>query len=293
MANKSFYVPSVEAHLIASQYVDQTYQIQVMQPLMRKGANERFPVLYITDGNLAFDTAKGISHALQAAGLVRRFILVGIGYPGDNPFAGNVLRGRDLTSDWYPDVPDIPRTSPIDGVAGLGDGERNLHGASGFLAFIRHELIVFVDKAYPTIAGDRAYFGHSGGGGLGLHALFSDSGLFKRFVISSPGIAYDGYDFGIREARQYIESGKPLYAKVVMTVGEREECEPHLAKWQLVTSVSRLANLLRAASILGFDFASSVIPGETHMSVWPIAFSHGVQAIYGPAQWPPTASGEG
>jgi len=289
-SEKQFYVPSVRTHLIECQTIGQVFQIQVMQPLMKYGSEERFPVLYLTDANLSFDFAKGISHCLQSAGQVRRFILVGIGYPGDNPFAGSVLRCRDMTSKWFPEIPGLPRSSPIADVDGIDANGKNWGGAREFLAFIRDQLVAFIDTTYPTIAGDRAYFGHSLGGGFGLHALFSDAAIFGKYVISSPGICYDGDQYGIREAQEFIASGRPLNAHLVMSVGEEEEFERDVGRAQLVSSFYRLAALLRASSIPTLKFSCYVIPEATHVSVWPSAFSNGVQAIYGPADSSPTAA---
>jgi predicted alpha/beta superfamily hydrolase len=288
MQARLLHVPDVETHLISSKYVEQTYQIQVMQPLMRKGAADRFPVLYVTDGNLIFDTVKGISHGLQSAGDARRFILVGIGYPGQNPFAGNVLRARDLTAGYFPGKATIPRTSEIDGVEGIETGKPNWGGAHAFLRFIREELITFIDKTYPTIVGDRGFFGHSGGGELGLHSMFSQPEIFNRYLISSPGISYEGNEFVFHEAQGFIASGRALNAKVLMTVGDREEFEKTLEAWSIVSSFYKLAKLLRNASIPGLEFQSQVLPGETHMSAWPVSFIRGLRALYGPAVATPT-----
>jgi hypothetical protein len=286
---KKFYVPSVGTHWLHSKHVDQVYQIEVMQPLMRHGVTERFPVLFATDGNLFFDAAKSISHGLQSTGQVKRFILVGIGYPCNNPFAGAVLRARDLTSEWYPTIANIPKASPIEGVPGIEGGKRHWHGAAPFLAFVREELMPFMERTYHTTNGDCAYFGHSGGGALGLHALFSLPDVFRRYVISSPSISYEGDDFGIREAQRFIATGKALHARVFMTVGDQEEGEKSLEKWQLLSSFHRLSELLSKAAIPGLDLQCEVVKGETHMSVWPIAFSHGIQSIYGPADGSPLA----
>jgi hypothetical protein len=286
---KAFYVPSVETHLLHSKQADQVYQIQVMQPLMRKGVTERFPVLFATDGNLFFDATKSIAHSLQSTGQVKRFILVGIGYPGDNPFAGAVLRARDLTYAAYPTIANIPRTSPIEGVAGIEDGKRHWHGAAQFLAFVREDLLAFIARTYPADNDDYAYFGHSGGGGLGLHILFSQPNLFGRYVLSSPSLSYEGDDFGIREAQRFLETGQALNAKLFMAVGDQEDREKHLEKWQLVSSFSRLSDLLRRSTVRGLGFESEIIQGETHMSVWPISFSHGIQSVYGPADASPLA----
>src|SRR6185312_11644144 len=64
--SKSFHVPNVTTHTMTSRYVQQTYEIRVMQPWMKVNAAERFPVLYLSDANLSFDFARGIAHCLQA-----------------------------------------------------------------------------------------------------------------------------------------------------------------------------------------------------------------------------------
>ena len=287
MSDKYYYVPEVETHLLGSKHIDQTFKIQVMQPLTRRDGGERFPVLYVTDGNLSFDFAKGISHGLQATGEVARYILIGIGYPGENPFAGSVLRCRDLTPAHRAEVPEWRRSRPIEGVPDIEGGKKRWNGAADFLEFINHELRALVDGRYPTIPDQRAYFGHSLGGALGLHALFSGSKLFSRYVISSPDLFYDGDDHGIAAARAFIASGQRLDAKVFMTVAGEEEFEADKQKSEFVSSFYRLAALLHRAKIQGLDLTHRVFQGETHMSVWPFAFSHGVRAVFGPADGPP------
>jgi predicted alpha/beta superfamily hydrolase len=280
-----FHIPDVALHSIESRHVEQVYRIQVMQPLQRSGEAERFPALYLTDANLGFGMAHAISHLLQVSGQVRRYVVVGIGYPGENPFAGSILRCRDFTSPRRPPLPDLPRTSAITGVPGLAEGARQWHGADEFLAFIRDELIPLIEGTYPVIPGDRAYAGYSMGGGLGVHAMFSQPDLFTRYLITSPSLSYDGTDYGIDEAREFIASGRRLDARLFMAVGELEEldADDSVAKPRFVSSVCRLAALLREARIPGLDMSCRIFSGETHASVWPIAFTHGVQALYGPA----------
>lgn len=258
-----------------------------MQPVMSTHEEERFPTIYVTDGNLNFDVAKGLSHSLQMSGQVRRYILVGIGYPGDNPWAGLRLRFRDLTPDYRAEISSWLGESPIQGIQGVEQGKKRWHGASDFLAFMRNELTVLIDETYPTMRGDRAYFGHSLGGGFGLHALFTGVDLFDRYVLSSPSISYEGVDHTLELATKYIECRKRVDAKLVMTVGGEEEFEPGQEESRFVSSFYRLAALLRKAQVPGLDFRSRVFDGETHMSVWPISFSYGVQAIFGSTEWPP------
>jgi uncharacterized protein len=290
-AGGSWHAPAVEVHTIQSRYVPQEYRISVMRPWMRKGVAERFPVLYITDANLSFGFAHSIACSLQACGQVQRFVLVGIGYPGDHPFCGNMLRCRDFTSERRAPTSAPRMPSGIDGVIPFtGDGKR-WGGAADFLAFMRHELMELIDRLYPTLPEDRAYAGHSLGGGLGLHALFAHPGLFTRFLLTSPSIAYGDDDYGIREARDCIESGRPLNAQVVLSVGELEELDsnPAANRPRFVSSLYRLTALLREANIPELELHSHVYPGETHASVWPVAFSRGIRSIYGPADLSPLA----
>jgi predicted alpha/beta superfamily hydrolase len=283
------FFPPIDTHQVQSQHVAQVYKLQVMQPPRRRGENTRYPVVYVTDGNFAFDVIKGISYSLQIyEPNAPRFMVVGIGYPGDdNPMAGSVLRARDLTFPHYPQLAVKPR--PIDGVLLPEQGSKDFHGGEEFQAFIEHELVPMIDDRYPTLPGERAYFGHSAGGGFGLFTLFTRPELFSSYVISSPGlvfhgdssagVCYDNYDFLLEYARIFIESRRALRGKkLYMSVGSEEEFEPNLAQWQLTSGFYRMAALLRSAAIPGLHLTTEVLQGETHSTVWPVSFSHGIRA---------------
>jgi uncharacterized protein len=276
-------IPAVETHLIPSRHVRQTFKVQVMLPARERGEEARFPVVYVTDGNFAFDVVRGLSYGLQRS--VRdapRFIVVGIGYPGESPFAGSLLRMRDFTFPGYPrfstNVPGVPAVE---------------QGAPDFLQFIRDELIPLIDGRYATIPGERTVFGHSGGGGFGLFALFTQSDVFRNYIISSPslsyhgtssaGIHYDNYDFMTEKvlASGPVLSGSRLY----MSVGSEEEFEPALASWRLTSSFVRLAALMKARPIAGLELITEILPEETHMTVWPRAFIRGIQAVFRTGAW--------
>lgn len=281
MSRKPLHVPAVDTHHLDG------FQIQVMQPLMRRDGSERFPVLYITDANMAFDMAKGISHCLHVTGDVARYILVGIGYPGDNPLAGTIERRRDYTPAGRPEVADWPRTYPVEGVGEIPAGQPCWGRAGDFVAFIRERLMPFIDARYPTLPQDRGFFGHSLGGGFGLHVLFNHTALFGRYALSSPSISYDGDDYAIHEARAFIASGQRLDARIFLSVGGDEEFGAAYAKSQFVSSSYRLGAILNDMS--GVSFRHRVYLGETHLGVYPIAFSHAVQYLYGPAPASPLA----
>jgi predicted alpha/beta superfamily hydrolase len=127
------------------------------------------------------------------------------------------------------------------------------------------------------------------GGGLGLHALFSQPSLFTRYLLASPSICYGDNEYGIDEAREFIASGRHHDARVFLAAGELEELDADeaVAKPRFVSSVCRLAALLHNARVPGLDLSYRIFPGETHASIWPVAYTHGVQALYGRAACPP------
>jgi uncharacterized protein len=290
-ASVTQFAPPVETHLVRSRYVAQTFKVQVMQPMRERGERRRYPVVYSTDANFAFDVLKGLSFSIQT--LARNappFMLVGIGYPGDSPLAGSLLRVRDLTFPGYPKLSTEPPA--IEGVLCSEPGTEDFGGAGSFKRFIREELVPFIDARYPTVSGERTYFGHSAGGGFGLHTLFTNPEIFKNYVISSPGLifngessggySYDDYDFMLQEARRSFDTNRDFGGtQLYISVGSEEESEPELAKWRMTSSFHRMAVLLKAAQLRGLRLTTEVLQGETHLTVWPMAFIHGIQTVFG------------
>lgn len=282
MSALQYYAP-VETHFIPSRYVAQTFKVQVMWPARRRGSSQRFPVVYATDGNWAFDMLKGISHILQTHERdAPPYILVGIAYPSDSPRGGVLLRARDLTFEGYPAFD--PKPPSFEDVPVAPEGTPVTHGGAAFREFIEHELIPFIDKTYPTLAGERTYFGHSGGGGFGLFTLFTRPALFNRYIVSSANLARQGEpdDFLLAAARKFVaEDRPPEGTKLYLSVGEAEEHEPGIERWQLTSTFHQLAALLKAANLPGLELTTEVFAGETHMTVWPMAFIHGIQSVFG------------
>jgi predicted alpha/beta superfamily hydrolase len=298
-------VPAVETHLLRSRHVQQTYKIQVMLPGRRKGDQRRCPVVYVTDGNWVFDMFKSISALLQmSADDAPPFILVSIGWPSESPHGGMMLRVREFTYPPYPTIDTAAfyeelktsaSTMPIyEDILLPEEGAKDFYGGEDFRRFIGEELIPFIDGKYPTVPGDRTYFGHSGGGFFGLFTLFTQPELFKNYLVSSPGLLfhdpnpafgesrYENYDCGVQMARTFIDSGRSLHGiRLYMSAGAEEEFEPGLKVWRLVSGFYQFAKVITEAAIPGLEFMTEVFPKETHITVWPSAFIHGVQVALG------------
>ena len=135
-----------------------------------------WPVLYLLDGNAAFDFLSP-AHLAQAEGLA----LVGVGYDTDRQFARE-QRTFDFTA------PDGP-----------GDGIRPDHvhegrlagGAAQFLDRLTGVLRGAAEEGLPVDPSRRTLWGHSFGGLFTLYALLTRPDSFARFAAISPSIWWD------------------------------------------------------------------------------------------------------
>ncbi|ASU32806.1 alpha/beta hydrolase-fold protein [Mucilaginibacter xinganensis] len=121
---------------------------------------ERYPVLYLLDGEEHFYSAAGIVQ--QMAGVMPDMIIVGI---------VNTVRNRDLTPTHVTD-------SKISG------------GGENFLKFIEDELIPYVNAHYPA-APYRILSGHSLGGLTVVNTLLNHTKLFNAYIAIEPSLWWD------------------------------------------------------------------------------------------------------
>ena len=291
---EKLHYPEVRRHELVSSQVAQTFSINVLLPLQSHDEITRFPVVYVADGNLFFDIFKGLTQIEQMGGDPDcRYILVGIGYPGDGVAAGMILRGRDFTFAGYPQLALGRLTvdlTPIEGALLARPESPDVGGADDFQRFLGEELIPFIDANYPTLAGDRTYFGHSAGGAFGLYTMLTRRHLFGNYIVSSPamtyngtagsGIVYDRYDFLFDRMREFAASGKSLAGtKLRLSVGTEEEFEETYRQFELTSSAYRMAALLRHLSLPGLDFSFKAFAGEGHQSAPIPAFRWGVSEM--------------
>lgn len=219
-----------------------------------------FPVLLLADGNATFATAVEAARTRArlwrgAAADVAPAVIVGLGHPGPGPY-DRAARSRDYT----------PRAD----AAPEGTG-----GADAFLDFIADTLFPELERRLPLDRARLALFGHSLGGLLALHALFTRPALFHRIVAASPSLWWAN-GAPMAAAQRFAASPGARSAALQIMVGGLEELDDgtprgaRRAERQMVTRARDLAALLRGRiSPLGFvEFA-----GENHGSVVPAAIS--------------------
>jgi predicted alpha/beta superfamily hydrolase len=272
VAQKLIQIPLVERHRLISKAVGDSFEIRVLLPPIIPGEATRFPVVYLTDthGGFIIDDDE---MRLMMLGDVPRFIAVGIGYAAaPSIMQALVIRARDLTH--VVAKADVGGGFPI---AGALRPSVESGGAARFLAFIRDELIPFIDAKYPTNPKDRAYWGDSLGGLFGTYVLFTKPETFNRYIIGSPSLWWADED-AIRLGEEYLKSHDDLPANVFLGVGALEES----AKFRMVTNVLRTERMLRAKPLRGLTLTTRIFPDETHTTVAPMNFIRGMVSVFGP-----------
>lgn len=162
-----------------------------------------WPVLYMLDGNAAFDFLTP-EHLALAPGLV----VVGVGYDTDRQFARE-RRTLDFTA---PDGPgDGLRPDPVH------EG-RMAGGAAIFHDRLTGPLRVAAEAGLPIDPRRRTLWGHSFGGLFTLFALLARPEGFARHAAISPSIWWDEALIR-RVAARAAPGGRPL----LVALGDREK----------------------------------------------------------------------
>ncbi|KAL4778302.1 Alpha/Beta hydrolase protein [Aspergillus varians] len=276
------------------------YLIQVSWPLhwnKREPDTDRnhLPIIYIVDGNAFFLTA---TEALWRRSAESHYagggIVVAIGYPlaGTGKIYHRIRRNFDLTVP----TPNAP-------VEGFG-------GADILLDFIRDSVRPAVKERFPTLSVSReALYGHSYGGLLALHALFTRPDMFDAYIASSPSIWWHERCI-LSEAREFIEkiqretkegeylSGEKKLPTLMMYLGGLEQDPPKWndepeEKWEgrkrmaailnMRKNVLGLMDLIRGCTRLhtvSFDEYGT----EDHGTVMACSMSRGLTTFF--EEWP-------
>src|SRR6185295_14761243 len=94
-------------------------------------------------------------------------------------------------------------------------------GAPRFLNAIVSELIPLVAAKYPIDTNQLGLFGISAGGFFASWAIFQPNSPFKKYIISSPAMAYGNGDI-FRQEERYAKDHKDLPVGIYLGVGVLE-----------------------------------------------------------------------
>ena len=263
---------------IWSKNIKAHFIIDVAYPPNFIAGNNKLPILFVTDGNICFPAAAGISNALVVEpNGPPPMCVVGIGYDisGDGENAEHLsIRTRDLTP--CPDkafetmmrqAPE-PYTWREDIIPG---------GADKLVAFILEELTPWLSENYNVDPDNRTITGISLGGLFVLNTLFTYPQAFNKYIAISPAIWWaDRYLLRLEQefASKHVNTNVSLY----MAVGELEEVQDQRAK--MVSNFNEMNKRIRGRNLPSLRISSDILAEETHMSVFSPAFSRALRSLF-------------
>jgi predicted alpha/beta superfamily hydrolase len=275
-------VPFSRRFKLHSRHVGDDFVIDIALPAPYLPGAAPWPVLLVTDGNLAFATAAATMGVLPLEpGGPRPACVVGIGYDlaGEGEHAEHLaLRNRDLTprrvEEWEARMGAAPPPFRFDDDVQTGGGDR-------FLDFITGELKPWLGANLPVDVGDCTLAGSSFGAMLALYALFSRPGAFRGHLAISPSLWWANHQLvGMEE--EFARGHADLDAALYLCVGGAEEAQAPQAR--MVSAFRDFTSRLEARAYPSLRLTHEVLAGETHVSVFNAGLTNGVRRLFG-ATW--------
>ena len=236
---------------IKSETLGEERVILVRTPPGYERGGQRYPVLYMTDGNAQLGHTASAIEFLSRNGRMPEMIVVAI---------TNTDRTRDLTptnaSMWRPDGTEAKL--PTSG------------GADRFLKFIETELIPKIEKDYRTQP-YRVFAGHSFGGLFAIHAFLTRPEAFNAFIAVSPTMNWDNHLLS-RKAEEFFKDRKELNRTLFLTLAN----EGGDAR----VGFDRFKSILGKNKPKGFEWGAMLMEDEDHGSVVMPSHYHGLRKVF-------------
>jgi len=247
---------NTEQFSIASKYVEgETYIIQVGLPIGYSPDKKSYPVLYVLDGDKSFGMTKEITDWMIWSNEIEKIILVGICY--ENGWWQK--RARD-----YSHCADTINCKWV----------KQPGGADNFLKFVKNELFPVINQNYKTNQDSIAIMGLSLGGMLGTYILFTQPELFKSYIIIAPSLGWDNNNI-LKMEDEFYNKHKVLNKMIYMAYGNLD-----INKLLVVNPSKDFMQTIQKHNYTGLNFVPEVFEGETHISVYATALTHGLKTIF-------------
>ncbi|GAB3432001.1 alpha/beta hydrolase [Niabella aquatica] len=164
-----------------------------------------YPVLYVLDGEMAFEYYTAIVRFLSKGvyASIPEMIVVGI---------DNTDRTRDLTPT------PASKRSPDDASKILFTDSG---GGENFIQFIGTELMPAIDSAYRT-NGYQLFAGHSFGGLLATYTLLNHTHLFNAYLVHDPSLWWD-HQYMLKQTAQLLPGIQFKNTRVYVSQANNED----------------------------------------------------------------------
>ena len=250
----AYYKGSIDERQLTSKETDATYKIIIYLPVSYPETQRKYPIMIITDAFWAmgivqstFDMMTFWTHEIPEV------IVVGVAYPHSSLLDMSRNRFRDM----------LP--THVEGYNPSGSADK-------FISFIKTELFPFIENNFRIDTTDRCFCGHSFGGLLGTHILMEQPQIFNRYILGSPSYWWDNKEITKRLlTKSYLVSDS--IKAVFSFVGGKEGA-------MMIKNMTEFDSILVNKINKNVKFQNQIFQDETHMSVFPAAFSTAVKFVY-------------
>jgi predicted alpha/beta superfamily hydrolase len=228
---------NIKTLTIKSTVLGEERTVLVRTPREYETGNEKYPVLYMTDGDAHIGHTASTIDFLNGNGRMSELIVVGV---------TNTDRTRDLT----------PTKSTNKNAAGELQFP-TAGGADNFLKFFETELIPLIEKQY-RVHPYRVLAGHSLGGLFAIHTMITKPGLFNSYVAVSPSLQWENGET-LRRAEDYLKNQKELRATLYVSLGNEQG--------GIKENFESFREFLPKTSIKNFEWQAERMDDEDHGTV--------------------------
>lgn len=227
---------------LQSQILDESRDLLIHLPNRYSASTERYPVLYLLDGETHFTPTSGIVDILTGNGEIPNLIVVAI---------VNRNRNRDFT--------------PV-----AIDTWQNSGQYDKFCRFIREDVFPYIEKNYRTVP-FRILEGHSLGGMFSIHNLFTKPDMFQAHLAMSPALGYGNNYVAEKIFAQAKLSTQFKTNLLYVTVGDEPDYYP---------LIDSLTSYIKNQKPDGLDYEYRHFAGETHGTVPVVSMFHGLKWVF-------------
>ncbi len=227
----------------------------------------RYPVIYVTDAYWTFVKTHSLGSSLWYDQIVPEYIVVGIGYAGEN-----IDYSKERMFELSPSTMDY----------GWAKGLGRQGGARQFLTAIKTEIIPYVEQNLRADPSFRVMAGTSMGGLFSLFCMYEEPGLFQGIIAASPAVDWDHDWLSRRESelRSIARGGDHTGAfhvptRLYMSVGTGE--------WpEFVGAIKGFDKTIGSGAYADFAYKFQLIEGERHAGTVAEAFNRGIRFVFEP-----------
>ena len=271
----------VQSFTLQSPSMGVRFSLNVGMPVGYKpGDGKKYPALIVTDGDFTFPGVNAAARSLSGA--ITPLFIISVGTSIDE---GEGEHTRRRIYEFSP--PGWDRKDPfgqaVENYCRMFKSEegRCSGGAGKFLTAIVSEMVPQLAARFPIDTAQLGLFGLSAGGFFASWAIFQPNSPFKKYLISSPAMAYGRGEIFRQEAR-YAESHKDLPIGIYLGAGVLEAADPELeGMGEIVSGMSHFSGVLATRKYPGLKVTIEYHPGMGHTDVMGTSVVRGLRTLYG------------